>query len=85
MNEFNEVSQQITKLFEMLNVEVPSHDTDLFDSGLLDSLMFVELLMQLEAQMSVSVSLEQLEPENFRSIQHITSFVLRQRGAAISA
>jgi len=76
MSELNELSRQISNLFEMMNLEVPAEDTDLFETGLLDSLSFIELLVQLEEQLGVSVSLDQLEPDNFRSIQHIVSFVL---------
>lgn len=76
MSELSDLTQRITKLFELLNIEVPSEDTDLFGTGLLDSLTFVELLVHVEEQMGVTVSLEQLEPDNFRSIKQIASFVL---------
>jgi len=33
---------------ESFHIEVPSSDTDLLESGLLDSFQFVELLAQLE-------------------------------------
>lgn len=71
-----ELSERIFKIFDNLNIEVPSEDTDLFESGLLDSLTFVELLVQVEEQMGVTVTLENLEPDNFRSIRLIASFVL---------
>ncbi|HEY3053344.1 MAG TPA: phosphopantetheine-binding protein [Thermoanaerobaculia bacterium] len=71
-----ELSERIFKIFDNLNIEVPSEDTDLFESGLLDSLTFVELLVQVEEQMGVTVTLENLEPDNFRSIRRIASFVL---------
>ena len=76
MSELIELSERIFKIFDLLNLEVPSEDTDLFDSGLLDSLTFVELLVQVEEQMGVTVTLENLEPDNFRSIRRIASFVL---------
>jgi D-alanine--poly(phosphoribitol) ligase subunit 2 len=76
MSELIEVSQRIFNIFDALNIEVPSEDTDLFESGLLDSLTFVELLVQVEEQMGVTVTLENLEPDNFRSIRRIATFVL---------
>jgi methoxymalonate biosynthesis acyl carrier protein len=76
MSELVDVNEQIYKIFDLLNLEVPSEDTDLFESGLLDSLMFVELLLHVEEQMGVTVTLENLEPDNFRSIKCIASFVL---------
>lgn len=59
-----------------LNVDVPSVDTDLFDSGILDSLAFVELLFHLEREFGVKTSVGDLEMENFRSIAHIAEFVM---------
>lgn len=76
MSELNGLSDRIFSIFEQLNLEVPSEDTDLFESGLLDSLTFVELLVQVEEQLGVTVTLDSLEPDNFRSIRRIASFVL---------
>jgi len=58
-----------------LNMEVPSSDTDLFEAGLLDSLAFVELLLHLEREFGVATSLDDLEADNFRSIDRIATFV----------
>lgn len=57
------------------NIEVPDDDTHLFEEGLLDSLIFVELLVRLEGEFGVSVSLEDLEIEQFRSLSTIASYV----------
>lgn len=61
---------------------MPAFDTDLFDAGVLDSLAFVELLLQLEREFGVTTSVEDLEPENFRSIDSIAGFVGARTGAA---
>lgn len=75
------LEQEITQLFaDVLSLEVPSPETDLFDTGLLDSLSFVELLARLEKRFGTKVSLEDLEIDHFRSITRIASFV-RERGA----
>jgi D-alanine--poly(phosphoribitol) ligase subunit 2 len=58
-----------------LNVEVPSADTDLFETGLLDSLAFVQLLLHLEQDFGVTTSVDDLELDNFRSITRIAEFV----------
>ena len=76
MSERTELSQRILKLLETMNLEVPSADADLFEEGLLDSLTFVELLVKLEEELGVSISLDDLEPDNFRSVDHIASFVM---------
>ncbi len=76
MSEIDDVIQQITEIFDLLNIEVPSADTNLFETGLVDSLTFVELLVHVEETMGVTVTLEQLEPKNFQSIRHIAAFII---------
>lgn len=63
-------------LTEALNLEVPAVDTDLFETGLLDSLGFVNLLLHLEQAFGVTTSLDDLEIDNFRSIARIADFVM---------
>jgi D-alanine--poly(phosphoribitol) ligase subunit 2 len=58
-----------------LHLDVPAFDTDLFDTGVLDSLAFVELLLQLEREFGVTTSVDDLESDNFRSIDNIAEFV----------
>jgi acyl carrier protein len=58
-----------------LNIEVPSVETDLIDSGLVDSLTFVEFLAQLEETFGVQVALEDLEIDRFRTITRIAEFI----------
>ena len=75
---------------EVLHVEVASTETDLFEAGLLDSLAFVELLLQLERVFGVTTSLEDLELDNFRTIARIAALVsssvtLRPRVVGIRA
>lgn len=75
------LQQDITRIFaETLSLEVPSPETDLFDTGLLDSLSFVELLSRIEARFGMKVSLEDLEIDHFRSVARIAAFV-RERGS----
>jgi acyl carrier protein len=85
MIEHNGVHQKLTELFSKnLSLEVPFADTDLVGTGLLDSLGLVELLAQLEETFGVSISTDDLELENFRSIDSIAVFVSR-RTAAVEA
>jgi acyl carrier protein len=66
-----------------LQIDVPSFDTDLFDTGVLDSLAFVELLLQLEREFGVTTSVDDLESDNFRSIDSIAEFVRSRTGATV--
>lgn len=67
---------------ETLNLAPPDPDTDLIESGLLDSLALVELLHALETELGVEVPLDSLEIESFRSVETIAELVAGLRSAA---
>lgn len=68
--------RRLFRLFEdKLNLAVPEAETDLFETGALDSLMFVDLLFHMEMEFNVKVSLDDLEIENFQSIGRIAEFI----------
>jgi acyl carrier protein len=72
----SDLKERIASLFqEALNLEIPSSETDLFDAGVLDSLAFVELLLQLEREFGVTPAVDDLEVDNFRTIARIAAFV----------
>lgn len=78
MDVAEEVHGRLAALFrEKLNVEVPSVDTDLYETGILDSMAFVELLAFLEKEFQMRLELNEIEIDNFKSIEKITEFVLR--------
>ena len=71
-----ELVARLTRLFaERLNVEVPASDTELFDTGILDSLRFVELLAVLEEAFGVRVAVNELEIDDFRTLSRIADFL----------
>jgi D-alanine--poly(phosphoribitol) ligase subunit 2 len=76
MPDASALREQVADVFRRsLNLDVPSPDTELFETGLLDSLAFVELLVALEQDFGVTTSVEDLEVDNFRSIARIAEFV----------
>ena len=83
MSDVNTLRERIAAIFsEALHLDVPSHDTDLFDAGVLDSLAFVELLLQLEREFGVTTTVDDLDVETFRSIACIADFVRGRAGVA---
>ena len=71
-----DLCDRIRRIFwHKLNLEVSSIDVDLIDTGVLDSLHLVDLLLHLEREFQTSVSLEDLEIDNFRTIEDIASFI----------
>jgi Acyl carrier protein len=77
MPETNPLQHRIANLFSTaLNLDVPSVDSDLFDTGVLDSLAFVQLLFHLEEEFGVATSVEDMEVDNFKSISSIANFLM---------
>jgi acyl carrier protein len=77
------VADRVRELLrDVLSGEPPTPETDLIDSGLLDSLSLVELLFALEQEFQLSIPLDNLELDAFRTIDSIASFVEAQRAQA---
>jgi len=82
---YQEVQAQLTSLInDKLHVEAPSEESDLFETGILDSQKFVELLLQIEQQFGTPIAIEDFEIENFRTTARIAALILRHKGAAQS-
>jgi acyl carrier protein len=76
MNEYAEIKEKLADIFlQHLNIEVPASDTDLLAAGIMDSLALVELLLRLEQTFGAGVSIDDLELDNFRSLDSIAGFV----------
>ena len=72
------VANEVAEIFSQgLHIEVPSHDFDLFTTGILDSLQLVELVFQLEEQFGVHISLAEVDLQNFRSIDSIALLLVQ--------
>jgi acyl carrier protein len=69
------IIEQITQDGEKI-----ARDEDLLASDVLDSLGIVELVSFLETRFGISVSDDDLMPENFKSIDEIVAFVKRAEG-----
>lgn len=52
-----------------------AHDRDLLGDGVIDSLGIVELIAFLEKQYAIKVEDDDIDPENFRSVESIVAFV----------
>jgi acyl carrier protein len=77
------VTDRVQRLFvETLNVDVPSPDTDLIEGGLRDAPALVERLFALEREFAVTIALENLDIDVFRSIRTIAEFVEDTKGGA---
>jgi methoxymalonate biosynthesis acyl carrier protein len=73
------LQQRIQAIFnQRLQVEIPAVDIDLFETGLIDSLVFVDLLLALEEEFSMEITLDRVNLDDFRSITRIADFISLQ-------
>ncbi len=56
-------------------------DEDLFRSGLVSSMFAMQLVVHLEEAYDIAIIGPELKLDNFRTVQAMTSLVLRLRGA----
>jgi len=76
------VTERLGALFaETFHIEVPSPDTDLLESGLLDSFQFVELLLQLERRFGVRVRIDDIELDDLRTLARIARMVAASKAS----
>jgi acyl carrier protein len=70
------IIDELNALFaEALQIEVPGPHTDLIDSGLLDSLQLVQLLLQIEERMGARIPLEEVDLDDLRSIGRLAGLI----------
>lgn len=54
------------------------HDLDLFTSGTLNSLFAMQLVLFIESDFDITVANEDLDLENFKSLNAIVNFITRK-------
>ncbi len=70
------VTARLTELVrDRLGVEVPTPDTDLVDTGLLDSLALVTLIVGIEDTFGCRLPLDDFDLDRFRSIEAMAAFL----------
>ena len=55
--------------------------TDLLETGMLDSLLLMDLIFHIEEAYGVRFDSDQVNPSNFRTIEDTVSFVLKQKAS----
>jgi len=72
----NAIIERLGAVFtESFHIEVPSPDTDLLESGILDSFQFVELLLQLEQNFNLRIKIDDIDLEDLRTLARIARLV----------
>ena len=80
MAEVTNLVKASIKDFILDSINIPDLDDDdnLFESGIVNSLFAVQLITYLEKSFSIEVTMEDLDIENFQSINSTSSFVVQK-------
>jgi D-alanine--poly(phosphoribitol) ligase subunit 2 len=83
LTDANAIIERLGALFvESFHVEVPSSDTDLLESGILDSFQLVELLFELEQRFGFRIKIESIDLDDLRTLARIARLVAANGRAA---
>jgi acyl carrier protein len=75
--------KEAVKGFILRSINIPQLDDDdnLFASGIANSLFAVQLMTFIEKTFSIEVGMDDLDIENFKSLNAMTAFVVRKNGS----
>lgn len=80
-----QVQERIHRMLrDRLRIEIADPHLDLFEAGIIDSLGLVELLLGLEAEFGVANGTDDLDIENFKSLERVTAYVIERGGGSIA-
>lgn len=68
-------------IHDRLHIDIEDPSVDLFETGIIDSLGLVELLLGLEAEFGIRTITEDLDIDNFRSLERTTAYVMKHSSA----
>lgn len=79
--EEKKVRETVTRfLLSSINIANLKDDDDLFESGIVNSLFAVQLMTFLEKNFVMEIGMDDLDIENFKSVNATTAFVMRKKG-----
>jgi D-alanine--poly(phosphoribitol) ligase subunit 2 len=83
VQDVNAIIERLGAVFvESFHIEVPSPDTDLLETGILDSFQFVELLVQLEQRFGLRIKIDDIDLDDLRTLARIARLVAASGGSA---
>ncbi len=78
MNQQTRIRTNVTAVVcKTLTLETIAFEEDLIDSGLLDSLSLVQLMVALEEEFNIRIEPEELDFEDYRSVKSMTEMITR--------
>jgi len=79
--------KQVLRAFILSSINMKNLDDDanLFESGIVNSLFAVQWMTFIEKTFGIEIGVEDLDIQNFQSVNAATAFVVKQNGDARSA
>ncbi|MCP5046297.1 MAG: acyl carrier protein [bacterium] len=68
-------------IMENVNMSELDNDLDIFETGVVNSLFAIELMTFLEKAFSIKVTMDDLDMDNFKTVNATSDFVQRKQGA----
>ena len=79
--EEKKVRETVTNFLQSsINIANLNNDDNLFESGIVNSLFAVQLMTFLEKTFVLEIGMDDLDIENFKSVNATTAFVVRKKG-----
>ena len=76
MRQQTSIRRNVTSIVcETLTIENISYEVDLIDSGLLDSLSLVQLMVSFEEEFNIRFEPEDLDFDDYRSVKSMTKMI----------
>ena len=74
--------KETVRSFILSSINLPGlkDDDNLFESGIVNSLFAVQLMTFIERTFAIEVGMDDLDIENFKSLNATTAFVLKKNG-----
>jgi acyl carrier protein len=84
VEKLDKLQREIATIFaERFDTKLESREVDLLETGLVDSVKLVELVLELEQRFGVSLPFEELEIEDFRTVPRLAERIARTTPAAL--
>lgn len=78
METLDKLQQQINDIFaDRFETRFDSNAVDLLDTGIVDSVRIVELVLEIEQRFGVNLPFEELDIEDFRTIPRLAERIAR--------
>jgi acyl carrier protein len=79
--EANGIKETVKRfILSSINFTHLDEDDNLFESGIVNSLFAIQLMTFIERTFSIEVEMDDMDIENFKSLNATTAFVLKKNG-----